>query len=82
MDSGLVVMSRREMERAHVMCAIAELHGLRMSVETLRQGMLDDGAWKTRAPRLNRDDVFTQHSARGGTTRSHVVVGEGDALLR
>ncbi len=130
MDSGLVVMSRREIERAHVMRAIEErrltqkqaatqlrlsvrqverlfarykrdgpaglisqrrgqrnrtlpkalreealslvrtryadfgptlaheklleLHGLRMSVETLRQWMIEDGIWKTRAQRRKR----------------------------
>jgi transposase len=130
MDSGLVVMSRREIERAHVMRAIEEhrltqkqaatqlrlsvrqverlyahykrdgpaglmsqrrgqrnhtlpkelreealrlvrtryadfgptlaheklleLHGLRMSVETLRQWMIADGIWKTRVQRRKR----------------------------
>ena len=130
MDSGLVVMSRREIERAHVMRAIQErrltqkqaasqlvlsvrqverlfarykrdgptglvsrqrgqrnqilpewlregalsivrtrypdfgptlaheklleVHGLRMSVETLRKWMIEDGIWKTRAQRRKR----------------------------
>jgi transposase len=130
MDSGLVVMSRREIERAHVMRAIqerrltqkqaasqlvlsvrqverlfarykrdgpaglvsrqrgqrnhvlpdwlreealsivrtrypdfgptlaleklVEVHGLRMSVETLRKWMIEDGIWKTRAQRKKR----------------------------
>lgn len=130
MDSGLVVMSRREIERAHVMRAITErrltqkqaatqlrlsvrqverlyarykrdgpaglvsrrrgqrnhtlpkalraqalslirarysdfgptlaheklleVHGLRMSVETLRKWMIEDGIWKTRAQRRKR----------------------------
>jgi len=130
MDSGLVVMSRREIERAHVMRAVQErrltqkqaasqlalsvrqverlyarykrdgptglvsrrrgqrnhvlpdglreealsivrtrysdfgptlaheklleVHGLRMSVETLRQWMIEDGIWKTRVQRRKR----------------------------
>lgn len=33
---------------------LLELHGLRMSVETLRQWMIEDGIWKTRAQRRKR----------------------------
>ena len=33
---------------------LLELHGLRMSVETLRQWMIEDGVWKTRAQRRKR----------------------------